>query len=199
MNYKRVILMVILVPLMIIASACDDSDETSSESDYRFSFEEGMEGWSPDGTDLDNPPVQWSIQRSSELASDGEKGIKLFLDNVNDAGKIWIERAFELDPDRQYKVEVEYDFATSDWGDFNLWRIIAGVSSQSPETAGDLTFHEDTGNRAEEDIGYIWLRKSHEFEAKTGSSGDLHVFIGVWGNWETPRTYYIDNLNVRFN
>jgi hypothetical protein len=26
----------------------------------------------------------------------------------------------------------------------------------------------------------------------------LFVVVGIWGTWETPRTYYVDDLSVQF-
>ncbi|KXB00643.1 hypothetical protein AKJ41_03920 [candidate division MSBL1 archaeon SCGC-AAA259O05] len=42
------------------------------------------------------------------------------------------------------------------------------------------------------------MDKSYDFTVMSGSNGKLYVFIGIWGNWETTRTYYLDNVNVNF-
>lgn len=61
-------------------------------------FERGFDGWTANGTDLDNPPDQWSIEPPQDMASKGKTSLKFYLDNVNDAGKIWIERSFNVEP-----------------------------------------------------------------------------------------------------
>lgn len=165
---------------------------------YYYSFESDMEGWQPDGTDLSNPPINWSIEQSDDRATDGNKSVKLFLDNMNDAGKIWLEKQFELEPNTQYEILVKYDFATSDFGIFNLFHIITGVTTNNPETYDDLTFQDDTGHGQEEDIGYTWLNKSYTLTVQTDDNGTVYIAIGVWGSWETPRTYYIDAVNISF-
>ena len=161
-----------------------------------FSFEADVQDWQADGTDLGDPPIEWSVERSQELASDGTSSVKLWLNNLNDAGKIWIERAFAVEPDRRYRVRVEYAFASAAFGSVNLWRIIAGVAATSPETADDLTFQGDAGNGADSDVGYRWLQKRYTFDVESGPDGLLHVFIGVWGTWENARTHYVDDVRV---
>ena len=33
--------------------------------------------------------------------------------------------------------------------------------------------------------------------SRPAADGMIHVVIGVWGTWETPRTYYVDDVRVR--
>lgn len=186
----------LLISIFVSGTACGGTEST--EHTYKFSFEEDMEGWVPDGTDLDNPPVKWSIHRSNETASDGDSGLKVYLNNVNDAGKIWIERSFDLEPNTTYDVAITYEFASADYGDFNLWTIIAGAAPEAPQNAGDLIFQGDTGTGSE-DQGFIWLTKNFDFIVQSADQGFIWVFVGVWGTWETPRTYFIDNVTVGFN
>ncbi len=206
---KRITAVVIVAALVFsiggisysVLSMNDNADaggENGSLDDNQFSFESGMENWRKNGTDLDNPPVDWSIERSQELATDGENSLKFYLSNVNDAGKIWIEKAFDADPNSYYRVNVSYDFASAIYGDFNLWRIITGVSPNSPSDAKDLMFQGDAGNGADNNVGFKWLKKSYEFVAKSSQDNELYVYIGVWGTWETDRTYYVDNVEVEF-
>ena len=175
--------------------ACVGPDTPPSVA-YRSSFERDMDGWVAEGTDLDNPPVEWSIERSLDLASDGETAIRLYLNNINDAGKIWVERAFDVEPNREYQVHLEYDFASADWGDMNLWTIITGIAPMPPKAKDGLVYQEDTRNNARPEDGFVWLYKSYDFTVKSEQEGKLYIMIGIWGTWETARTYYIDNVNV---
>ena len=50
----------------------------------------------------------------------------------------------------------------------------------------------------EEDVGFVWLEKSHELTATTGATGELWLALGVWGTFEVTRTYHIDDLEVVF-
>jgi hypothetical protein len=180
-------------------TACAD-DSTGPDGTVRFetSFESGLDGFTPDGTDLDDPPVEWSIERTDEHADEGSWSVRLDLENLNDAGKIWIERAFSLEPGAAYDVVVSYAFGTSDSGDFNLWTLIAGVTAFDPETVSDLVFQGETGTGEDEDLGVVWLEKSHAFTATASPSGELWVSLGVWGTWETHRTYYLDDVRIVF-
>lgn len=165
---------------------------------YFFSFEQGMRGWETKGTDLGEPPIAWSIDRSDEMAKSGVISLKLYLANMNDAGKIWIERPFSLKPDSLYHVNVRYAFASADWGDVNHFTIITGVLQEPPETRDDLVYQGDTGNSSESDVGYVWLDKDYDFFVRSNPEGRFYVIIGIWGTWETARTYYFDNVRITF-
>jgi hypothetical protein len=161
-----------------------------------FSFESGLEGWTPKGTDLNSPPIQWSIESSQDLASDGTRSAKFELWNYNDAGKIWLERAFTVQPNQPYHVTIQFTPGTQDWGDLNFFTIIAGVRTAPAVTHNDLTYQDPTGNGEQHDAGYEWLEKSYDFHVVAGSDGTLYLDIGIWGTWETYRAYYIDNVRV---
>jgi hypothetical protein len=160
----------------------------------RFSFENGLEGWVPKATDLNDPPIFWAIEPSQDRASEGSQSLKFELSNLNDAGKIWIERAFPVRPNQRHRVNVQFSFATADWGDLNHFTIIAGVRTQPAETRADLTYQDHTGNGEQTDVGYKWLKKSYDFNVVSGANGALFVDVGVWGTWETYRAYYVDSL-----
>lgn len=165
-----------------------------------FSFEEGMQGWEAKATDLElaNSTIDWSITRSQERVNDGSSSLRFYLENWNDMGKIWIERSFAVKPNTQYVVNVSYAFASADWGDANFFTIITGVLQEPPKSRYELVYQGDTGNGARSDVGYLWLEKSYGFSVESDAAGKLYVVVGVWGVWETPRTYYIDSLRVIF-
>ena len=184
----------------VLAGGCGAStDEPFLRQTFGFTFESDAGDWVPDGTDLEDPPVTWSVERSDELAERGDWAIRLSLDNLNDAGKIWMERAFELRPNGTYDVEVALDFASADFGEIGLWTIIAGVSESDPETVDDLVFRDETGNGSSEDVGHLWGTRSYSLEPATADEdGLLWVALGVWGTFETSRTYFVDDLELTF-
>jgi hypothetical protein len=186
------------VPLLLGACAEDSTTGPDGTILFETSFEEGFDGFQADGTDLDDPPVEWSIERSQEESEDGAWSVRLVLDNLNDAGKIWIERAFDLEPGVTYDVEVSYTFGTSDFGDINTWTIITGIAHEDPEIVDDLEFQGTTSTGEDEDQGLVWLEKSFSFTATANAEGELWVSIGVWGTFETPRTYFVDDVRVEF-
>lgn len=181
-----------LAVLPLILGGCVSA--TPPGPDYSFSFERSMEGWQANGKDLYNPPVEWSIEASRDIAREGKASVRLYLNNKNDAGKIWIERPFDVEPDYKYQVRVEYFLASADWGDINLWTIITGVVPESLKA--EPVYQDDTGNGARQADGFVWLHKSYDFTVDSGADGRLIAMIGVWGTWETARTYYIDSVTI---
>ena len=193
---------VILASLAMFASGCGGGQAPAPVTDSFFSFEDDFEGWTTSAIDVGGPGSavdEWSIVRSQDQARDGTTSVKLFLANNNDAGKIWIERPFPVQPNKSYRVQVQYTFASEDWGDFNLWTIIAGVLPEIPQTSGDLmpAFQGDTGNGSQTmPTGFVWLNKSYTFTVQSDSSATLNVVIGIWGTYEVARTYYVDSVHV---
>jgi hypothetical protein len=210
---RRRLILVVLVFVTIIAGAVllyilnfnvlrenGGNNEHSDEISFSFSFEEGMQGWEARATDLElaNSTIDWSITRSQERVSDGSSSLRFYLENWNDMGKIWIERGFVVKSNALYVVNVSYAFASADWGDANFFTIITGVLQEPPRSRYDLVYQGGTGNGARLDVGYLWLEKNYGFSAESDAAGKLYVFVGVWGVWETPRTYYLDSLRVVF-
>lgn len=181
---------------LLAAGACDDDDPTAPPEEMTFSFETGLQGWTEAGTDLQDPPVTWDIERTTDVANSGDASVRLMLDNVNDAGKIWIVRGFEAEPGRTYEVEIDFALGTRDWGDVNLWTVIAGAHAQPPQDAGDLDFRDDTGNGLGSDQGYVWIDKDYTSTVTANAEGMIYVAIGVWGTYEVSRTYYVDDVVI---
>lgn len=156
-----------------------------------FSFEAGLEGWSPAATDVQDGEAvaTWYVEHSTERASDGVGSVHLRVDNMTDAAKVWVEQRFELEPNTSYRVELDFDLSTADWGDFNLWRVIAGALPARPLDRDDLepAYREETGTGTDEDDGHVWLPKQYSFEVTTGPDGEAWVVIGVWGTYEVFR------------
>ena len=183
----------LLVCILLLLAGCS---VLHIPKQMEFSFENGTDGWVAQGTDLSNPTDEWSIERSEEMASKGRTSLKVYLNNLNDAGKVWIQRPFDVDPNSYYQVHVEYDFASADYGDLNLWTIITGALLGPPTKADELVYQRDTGNGGDKDDGYKWLHKTYTFDMRTGPEEEIYVIIGVWGTLATARTYYIDNVKI---
>jgi len=213
MSRSKRLLFVVLVLVAVIVGAVlfyvlnsnvlrenGENNGHSDEASFFFSFEEGMQGWEARATDLElaNSTIDWSITRSQENVKNGSSSMRFFLENWNDMGKIWVERSFAVKPSARYRVNVSYAFASADWGDANLFRIITGVLQEPPKSRDELVYQGDTGNGADSDVGYLWSEKSYSFWVESDVTGKLCVVVGVWGVWESPRTYYLDDLNVVF-
>jgi len=171
------------------------------ETHSTFSFEQGLDGWAPDADACEVPPgilcAPWTIERTADLAYEGQHALKFYMDNVIDGAVIWIVRPFPVTPGRSYEVDVSYAFATRDWGEVNLFVLFTGVFRAPPTDLHVGTVQEPTGNGASSDVGYRWLRKRFHAAVSGDASGVLYVVVGVWGTWETPRTYFVDDLTVQ--
>ena len=161
-----------------------------------------MQGWSATAADTGRPGeayAPWSIERSADHASDGQQALKLQMVNHTDAAKIWIVRPFAAQAGQQYDLDVSFAFATADFGSTNLFALLTGAFPTPPHDGPSLlagTTHDATGNGADSDVGYQWLRKAIHTSARANSNGQLFVVVGIWGTWEGPRTYYLDDLSV---
>jgi hypothetical protein len=190
----------VAIGIACVVASCRSS---SHRPGYFFSFEAGLEGWDGRGIDtqLSGSEIPWAIGPSSDRATDGRQSLRFFLDNTNDAGKIFVQRSVCLVPHRLYKVSIAFDFATADFGTINLFGIIAGPLSASPTVRDDLrpAARESTANGLDHDQGFVWLHKSYVTVAESDANGCVVVVVGIAGSWETARTYYLDALEVDFD
>jgi hypothetical protein len=190
---------VVLGALACIAAGCGETFTGPAANRYFvFSFEGSLEGWTKSGLDLDNPPVEWEISLSLDRARDGTSSVRFFVNNINDKSKIYVERAFAVDTSANYRVGVRYYLATSDWGQVNLWTLIAGATSHPVASASDLTFQGSTGNGYNSEVGPVWIYRAYEFDVKSSEAGKIYVQIGVRGDSEYARIYYLDAVHVSF-
>src|SRR3990172_2113603 len=184
-------LIVLVIVLLVAALALGPL------SVQRFSFEGSMGGWTLAATGilLNGTGIDWFIRFPTYGASHGNTSLMFYLDKMNDAGKIWIERPFALRPDAAYRVTIEAIFVSAGFGQFNHWRLIAGAFPKPPTTAAELTpaFRDSTGNGASDDVGYVWLAKRYTSEVRSSAASSLVVVFGIWGTCEGPRTYYVDD------
>src|SRR5688500_1184636 len=103
------------------------------------SFEVDMEGWTPDATDLQigDGEIEWHVKRTNLRAAHGAWSIENFMDNRNDAGKVWIERPFAVPPG-DYDVVVSYKLGSQTFGEVGAFSILTNVTSYDPEVRTDL-------------------------------------------------------------
>ena len=192
------LLMVVLFSSSIVVG--NPSGAMSQEQTGFYSFENDFEGWAINGTDLSlgDGFIDWSITRSQEMARDGANSLRFLLYNQNDAGKIWIEKPFAVEPNQLYHVTVEYAFASRmSAGPF--FYIITGALKNHPSTASDLypAFKDNTWNGSDSnESGFKWLDKKYDFTVRSDDQGMLYVVIGIWGTWEVGHLYYFDNVRV---
>lgn len=157
------------------------------EGSQFYSFENDIEGWTANATDVG--PADWSISPSTDLWDDGVASLKIDLNNLSGKGKVWIARAFAVEPGSKYRVSLDYSFG----GRFREYRIIAGVFRSPPVTADDLSsaFQDDLPTELPR-----WIHRTNEFTIKSKKSSTVYVVIGVMGTRQTHREYFIDNVCV---
>ena len=157
------------------------------EGSQFFSFENDMEGWTANATDVGSG--DWSISPSTELWDDGAASLKLDLNNLSGKGSVWIARAFTVEPGNKYRVSLDYAFD----GRFREYRIIAGVFRSPPVTTDDLSsaFQDDLPAELP-----LWIHRSNQFSIKSKKSSIVYVVIGVAGTQQTHREYFIDSVCV---
>jgi hypothetical protein len=195
-----------LLAAALSLSGCGNGDPPPDPNpSFDFSFEDSLADWTPRAYDIEvgGEEVDWSIATSTDRATDGGKSARFYVDNRTDAAKIFLERGFELAPG-SYDVSLAFDFATQDYGDVNLWSLIAGVGTIPVASPEDLNFWSDTGNGTASDNSYHWLSKAPTgtdlgtVSVTVAAGQKAYVHLGVWGTWESPKTYYIDKLVVSF-
>lgn len=191
LSFMRLIKTIMVIAL-VYSIGCE-SKSTPQTFTYIFCFDKGFEGWIPRGIDLDNPPVDWQISLTDEMATCGPNSLKLRLNNVNDKAKIWIEREFDAVPNSYYQIILKFDFATADVGEVNLWRIIAGATDQSPQTSADLPYRDETAKKSDLPQ-HEWTYRTYCDTVEASREGSIYIVIGVWGTHEVERTYYIDKI-----
>ncbi|MFN2433267.1 MAG: hypothetical protein ABR599_10735 [Gemmatimonadota bacterium] len=134
-------------------------------------------------------------------ASEGERSVRLFADNLTDAVKVWIERPFEATPGATYRVSVSFDVGT-DAFEIGAWEVIGAASASDPTAAfaaGGVDGIGDflrLGPAATPDGEFVFLPRSFSQTVRAGPEGELWVGAGVWGTFETAAEYFLDSVTV---
>lgn len=183
-----------LLPLIIGAAAYPATLQQDISEFY--SFENDLEGWTTKGTDL--VLNEWSITRSQDMAKEGSSSLKLDLFNRNDAGKIWVEKAFTVKPNQIYQASVEYALASAEFVAGTAWVVITGVLNKSPQNAIDLgPAYKDGTQNNRDSSGFAWTKRGYDFTVRSDERGMFWVVVGVAGTTEAARgIYYVDKLRV---
>lgn len=189
--------------LTLVATACDVATDPPTNQPIvgRFTFLQDLEGWTPRALDVIVSPgdeIEWTIERSLDRALVPPASVRFSADNRTDAARLWLERGVLLDPNRSYDVTIAFGFASQDYGDANLWTIMAGALPARPTAAADFGPVERGNTGVGEDAGiqYVWQERQYDFTMTTGASGEMFLVVGFWGTSEFERTYYVDDINV---
>jgi len=159
---------------------------------FTTDFENGFDGWTARSLDAVFP---WSIELSQSRGFDGTWSAEYYVENFNDAAKVWLEKPFTLTAGKTYDVTISWKLATAD-GFFGAWSVIAYAGDSQAQQIGEFTNLGSTSNGFE-DGQYHWLTKSMTKRVST-TDGSIWVGVGVWGTFEVVHTYDVDSVKVTF-
>jgi hypothetical protein len=166
------------------------------EFDDVSSFESDLGAWAGRATDLGTPPATWEVVRSGDRASHGSQSSRLRLTSAAGQPKLFIERRYVTEKNQLYKVDVSFDFASSDWTGARPWPMLVGAALDSPTKTGAVITFGDTGNGRAADEAFVWLPKVFSMDLSSDADGEMFIYIGVTGGSATTRTYYVDNVKA---
>lgn len=179
---------------MSVGACHQDPIEIVPEFDLSYSFESGMEGWEPAAFVAGGST--WSVQRSTEEASQGAASLRLALDDAGGQGTVVVVRELEVEPDRAYRVTVSLDLGTTDRSGTDPWRVVAAADSVAPETVDALVPRGGTDAPADPAQGVAWVGQEYTFTATGGPDGYLFVSLGIQASAVASRIYYLDNVRL---
>src|SRR5205085_3186108 len=106
------------------------------------------------------------------------------------------ERPFVVEPNQLYQATVEYDLASLETFTDTTFYVIAGALNKAPQNAADLLpAYQDYAINASSPISlFKWKTRTYQSLVRSDAQGLLYVVVGIAGNFELARTYYVDNL-----
>ncbi len=188
----------VIAAAMLLAPMAAPPPET-----HVFSFETDMEGWTVGpadgswgnctGSAYGNCSAGGSVERTTDLARDGSVSLRMSLVQ----GEVWIERPFNVTPDRAYRLTFDFAFATADNASAAPWSLAACGRSTPPDTLASLppTCRGDTAMASAAE-GFVWLEKWYTSIVTSEANGRIWAVLGVSAASGGPRTYYVDAVIV---
>ena len=158
-----------------------------------YSFENDLEGWTVRAIDFDaqSNPASWSITPSDFVFQDGKTSLEFTIDSANNKPKVWIEKAFAVEPKKKYRVNVEYGLFSQD--DVPDSRIFAGALNRAPQVTEDLEpFYQESVGAYDR----VWRRYQYEFTVKVKKGGLVYVIIGVFAKQQRLQAFNLDNVCI---
>lgn len=165
---------------------------------YKYNFDNGFEGWVADADlpqDPNNPGelVDWKVELVSNISYSGAKSALFYIDGLQDDGTIWIEKKLTLEPNTAKNVNVSFQF-WSESESFNTIAVVVGYVGTKNPTVEDDFIVLGAANQAEG-----WKTYSVSNKVETDDSGEAYVAVGISVRWETPMTYFIDDITINID
>jgi hypothetical protein len=162
---------------------------------FQERFEETLDRWQkgfdlPEDPERPGQPVDWAIEISPEQAARGKSSARFFLDGKQDDGTIWLARPFNVAPDQALRLRLTFDLWSESESFNTLAMVAAAADSRPPVAEGDF----DVSQPANQVTG--WKTYAYTFEVRSGPEGQVWVAFGISAVWETPMTYFVDDVRV---
>jgi hypothetical protein len=133
--------------------------------------------------------VEWSIEASTDQASEGSMSARYDLDGTQDDGTIWLVRALDVGPGT-HLVTLSFDLWSESESFNQIAKVAAYVGADPPSVEADF----DTTQAANLAAG--WVRYEYEALVTAGPDGLVRVAMGISAVFETVMTYYVDDVHV---
>ena len=165
------------------------ADQDEPEGPTNPSFESDLEGWTI-GKDLPADPsnsdqkVDSAVEVVTKQASDGESGLKLFIDGSADDGTVWVQQEVDLSEVSTLKVD-----GYSEQQSFNTVLQVATYAGPVPED-GLVETDFDREHSLWDHEGW----KTYEYEVDHDGPG--LVAVGVNIIWETGAAGILDSVRL---
>ena len=157
-------------------------------------FENGFGAWTVAGLDTE-VSGQASVGEIVEGdGSEGNRSARLRLASPTGTGKLWIERAFMLTPERSYVVSITLDVRALEAGAGEAWRVLAGAHTEPPRSNAVLAIQDAIVPPADTD----WASHAYTVRADADEEGLLFVAIGVWSVTAGTRSHDFDAIQISF-
>ncbi|MCA9736291.1 MAG: hypothetical protein R3E98_04680 [Gemmatimonadota bacterium] len=181
------------------AGVCDPGEITIvPEIDERWSFEGSLEGWSAAALGGLTPGVDWSIQSDAGSAVDGQASLRFTVDDATGNGRVWIERAFAVAAEEEYRVDIGFQVGSEDAPGVTPWSAVVGATLDAPSATGTVAVDGPLGD-ASGGTGVTWTPLTQSLLLDTGEEQETAwVSIGVAVGAPGQRTYRVDALSVTF-
>lgn len=198
---RRILGIPLALAVATLAGFCDDGILLIvPELERTFSFESGLDGWSPLVVAASSSEAAGGVEVSGEEASSGQRSARFHLSAPEAGPAVVVQHLFELAPSQGYRIEVSYRVAMADPSGGPTWSIVGGAGPEAEDAGGSgpsLAALGSTGP-AGADGRPAWESRVDTLRATSSDQGELWVVLGVSAQSGGERTYYADDLRLAF-
>ena len=179
------------------------------EQAFYEGFEDGLGDWETGaaiGPEVDVEEFEWSVEVSGEVASEGERSLRIFNEGDYDDGTTWAVHSLAVEPGRAYVAEVSAPIWSESESFNTLRHAVMRLGPEPPETEEDFPQPGvNTSALGETPYGGLreplWLAegwREYAFEWRTPElpTDTLYVAVGTSVIWEGDATHFVDDLSV---